>query len=500
MMSKDYVRPVTVLLVGLAVLVGCGVALAAGYTLGMRAAASGEQPSELPVTVESIATADVNGAGEIAEAPADITSAPAGAAAPSEVPATSEAPATSEVTATSTVPASPTEALPTPTEESEDAAQQPEPTQTPGSAGDPPAATEPAGEFEADDLAILWEAWEIIKGEYDGEIPADTDLAYAALRGVLEELGDPYTRFSDPEAAQQIRESLQGSYEGIGALVDENEEGFTVIVRPFDGQPADLAGVKAGDIFLEVNGESLAGKSIDEVISLVRGPEGTDVTITFGRPGVDDPFEVTITRQRIEIPLIESSMLEEGIGYVHLTSFGRNAESQLTLALNDLLSQNPRGLILDLRDNPGGFLDQSVAVADLFLPGGIVLFERSDFYDIDQTYEADSGDLAEAIPLVVLVNAGSASASEIVAGALQDNGRAILIGEVTFGKGSVQLPHDLTDGSELRVTIARWYTPENQSIDGVGITPDIEIETPESLGGEEDTQLQRAIEYLLNGQ
>jgi carboxyl-terminal processing protease len=378
--------------------------------------------------------------------------------------------------------------------------QQPQPTDTPGSTDSQPTESEPTGEFEPDDLAILWEAWELIKSEYDGEIPSDTDLAYAALRGVIEELGDPYTRFSDPEAAQQIRESLQGSYEGIGALVDENEEGFTVIVRPFAGHPADLAGVKAGDIVLAVNGESMAGKTLDEVIALIKGPEGTDVTITFRRPDLADPFDVTITRQRIEIPLIESSMLDEGIAYVHLTSFGRNAESQLTLALNDLLSQNPRGLILDLRDNPGGFLDQSVAVADLFLPGGVILFERSDFYDIDQTYEADGGDLAESIPLVVLVNAGSASASEIVAGALQDNGRAILVGEVTFGKGSVQLPHDLTDGSELRVTIARWYTPENQSIDGEGVTPDIEVETPETLGGEGDTQLQRAIEYLLNGQ
>lgn len=498
MMSKDNTRPVVVLFAVLALIVICGVMLAGGYALGMRAAAAGEQPtaSEFPATNEATVGDSGDVANEIAEAPAIVDSPPS-----SNTPSTGDAAPTDDASSAPTEePATPTETSPASTEESESAAQQPELTVTPDSADGQPVITEPAGEFEPDDLAILWEAWEFIKNEYDGEIPSDSDLAYAALRGILEELGDPYTRFSDPEVAQQIRESLQGSYEGIGALVDENDEGFTVIVRPFAGWPADRAGVKAGDIVLAVNGESMVGKALDEVIAVVRGPGGTDVTITFRRPGIDDPFDITITRERIEIPLIESSMLDEGIGYVRLTSFGRNAESQLTLAVNDLLAQNPQGLILDLRDNPGGFLDQSVAVADLFLPGGVILFERSDFYDIDQTYEADSGDPAEGIPLVVLVNAGSASASEIVAGALQDNGRAILIGEVTFGKGSVQLPHDLSDGSELRVTIARWFTPENQSIDGEGITPDIEVETPGTLGGEEDTQLQRAIEYLLTGQ
>jgi carboxyl-terminal processing protease len=267
-----------------------------------------------------------------------------------------------------------------------------------------------------------------------------------------------------------------------------------------DGQPADLAGLRAGDVVIGVDGESVVGMSLDEVIALIRGPEGSEVDLEIRREGREQPFEVTITRERINIPVIQSEMLEERIAYVRLTSFNRNAEPQLRDALDQLLAENPQGLILDLRDNPGGFLDQSIAVADIFLEDGVVLFERSETLDIHETYRSDNGDLAEEIPLVVLINAGSASASEIVAGAIQDRSRGVLIGETTFGKGSVQQSHTLSDGSELRVTIARWYTPDDASIDGEGIVPDIEIETPEDLGGDEDVQLQRAIDYLSSAE
>jgi len=189
----------------------------------------------------------------------------------------------------------------------------------------------------------------------------------------------------------------------------------------------------------------------------------------------------------------------EAIGYIRLTEFNSNAEEKLLEALNELIAQGITGLVFDLRDNPGGYLDQSIAVADAFLPDGVALFERN-IRGLDETFRTLDGDLAEEIPLVVLVNSGSASASEIVAGAIQDRGRAVLVGETTFGKGSVQQIHPLSDGSELRVTIARWYTPNNKTIDGEGIAPDIEVETPEDLGGPEDGQLMRAIEYLVTGQ
>lgn len=371
-----------------------------------------------------------------------------------------------------------------------------------------PAATAPAEatptasdvvrntDFNEEDLELLWEVWSHVEAEFDGELPEDKALTYAAIRGMLDTLDDDFTRFAPPDVAERMREDLQGSFEGIGAFVRENDEGLTEIVRPMDGQPADLAGLRAGDVVIGVDGESVVGMSLEEVIALIRGPEGSEVRLEIRREGREEPFEVTVTRERIDIPVIESEMLEDQIAYVRLTSFNRNAEEQLREVLAQLLAENPRGLILDLRDNPGGFLDQSIAVADIFLEEGVVLFERSSTLDIDEAYQSGSGDQAEEIPLAVLINAGSASASEIVAGAIQDRSRGVLIGETTFGKGSVQQSHTLSDGSELRVTIARWYTPDDESIDGQGIVPDIEVETPDNLGGEEDVQLQRAIDYF----
>lgn len=368
------------------------------------------------------------------------------------------------------------------------------------SAADATQGRDPEDKFTEEDLQLLWEVWQIIEAEYDGELPDDEELTYSAIQGVLKTLGDDFTRFAPPDVAERMREDLQGSFEGIGAFVRENEQGNAEIVRPMDGQPADIAGLKAGDVVTAVDGESMIGRSLDEVIALIRGPEGTEVVLTIAREGVDEPFEVAITRKRIEILTVESEMLDEGIAYVRLTSFNRQADSELRAAIEELLAQDPQGLILDLRDNPGGYLDQSIAVSDIFLPEGIVLYDRSSTFGTDDAYRSDDGDLAEDIPLVVLINAGSASASEIVAGAIKDHGRGTLIGETTFGKGSVQQSHMLSDGSELRVTIARWYTPNNESIDGTGIEPHIEVPTPDTLGGEGDTQLERAVEFLTEGQ
>lgn len=368
------------------------------------------------------------------------------------------------------------------------------------SAADATQGRDPEDKFTEEDLQLLWEVWQIIEAEYDGELPDDEELTYSAIQGVLKTLGDDFTRFAPPDVAERMREDLQGSFEGIGAFVRENEAGNAEIVRPMDGQPADIAGLKAGDVVTAVDGESMIGRSLDEVIALIRGPEGTEVVLTIAREGVDEPFEVAITRKRIEILTVESEMLDDGIAYVRLTSFNRQADSELRAAIEELLAQDPQGLILDLRDNPGGYLDQSIAVSDIFLPEGIVLYDRSSTFGTDDAYRSDDGDLAEDIPLVVLINAGSASASEIVAGAIKDHGRGTLIGETTFGKGSVQQSHMLSDGSELRVTIARWYTPNNESIDGTGIEPHIEVPTPDTLGGEGDTQLERAVEFLTEGQ
>lgn len=351
------------------------------------------------------------------------------------------------------------------------------------------------GNVEEIDFEVFEEVWRVIDEKYDGAVPPTEDIVYSAIEGSLESLDDEFTRFVRPEIAALLREDMGGAVEGIGALVRENEDGFIEISSPIEGQPADRAGLLPGDLIIAVDGEPVVGQSLDEVVLKVRGPAGTSVTLSIARPGVEEPLEFTIVRARFEVPVVEAEMLPDDIAYVQLTEFSAPASERLLAALDELLAQNPRGLILDLRANPGGLLSQAVAVADIFLPEGVVLYQR-DNLGAEEVFRADNGDVAESIPLVVLVNPGSASASEIVAGAIKDNGRAVLIGETTFGKGSVQSVHELSDGSELRVTIARWYTPAEQSIDGAGIIPDIEVPVdPES---DEDAQLQRAIEYLLN--
>lgn len=469
---------ILVIIGGLALTALCGVVGAGSYLFGMQTAT---MQGDSTVTTE-----DAPIAVEVAEQEAQATT--------EDVPGSD-----ATVEATSTVaPTEPPEPAATEpfTEPPEESVPAEEPTPPPPL----PTAENGRHEFSEEDLDLFWEVWNIVQAEFDGGIPADEELTYAAIEGLLESLGDDYTRFAPPELADRLRESLQGRFEGIGAFVNENDEGFTEIVRPMAGQPAALAGLRAGDVVIGVDGESVIGQGLDEVVAQIRGPEGTEVTLTVRREGEEEPLDFTVRRQLIEIPVIESEMLEDDIAYLRLTGFNRNADSQLRETMQELLAQNPTGLILDLRDNPGGLLDQTVAIADYFLPDGVVLYERSSTFDLDQEHRSVTGDPGEEIPMVVLVNAGSASASEIVAGALQDTGRSVLIGETTFGKGSVQVTHTLSDDSELRVTIARWYTPNNQSIDGNGIAPDIEVATPTELGGEEDPQLQRAIEYLLTGE
>jgi carboxyl-terminal processing protease len=363
-----------------------------------------------------------------------------------------------------------------------------------------PMPSEPPAPTGVDnlDLGIFYETWGLIESDFDGQIPTEQDILNAIISGSLETLNDPYTQYIRPDLAQRMRDSLQGSIEGIGAFVRFNDDGFMEIVRPISGQPAEAAGLRAGDVIIAIDGEQVAGQSSDEILLKVRGPRGTVVNLTVLRG--EEELTFTITRVRFEVPIIESAMVTDEIGYLRLTEFNANAERRVLETLRELQAQGAQSLILDLRDNPGGYLDQSIAISDLFLAEGIILFERNNKGE-ELVFEASAGDEAETLPIVVLVNAASASASEIVAGALQDNGRSLIIGETSFGKGSVQRLHTLSDGSLLRVTINRWYTPNNISISEAGITPDIEVPSPEefTLGGEGDTQLERAIEYLKTG-
>lgn len=424
--------------------------------------------------------------------PAPVAAVDSGAVAELASPTPTPLPSATPPVATDTVapPATPTAA---------DTATPPSPTPEPAALEVAPA---PGSPLQGADFGAFYEVWNLIGSEFDGSVPSSEEVIQEAIAGSLGALDDNYTRYVPPAVAERMRQEEDGAVEGIGAMVRENEDGLFEIVRPIDGQPADLAGLLPGDVLIEVDGQSVLEIGFDEVIMMVRGPAGTTVRLKVAREGEAEPLEFAIVRARFEVPVLEFEMLPPEItggapiGYIRLTEFSRNADEKLREALDAILPQQPAGLVFDLRDNPGGYLDQSVAVADAFLPAGVALYERNN-RGLDQTFVTRDGDAAEAIPLVVLVNAGSASASEIVAGAIQDRGRGVLVGETTFGKGSVQQIHPLSNNAELRVTVARWYTPNNNTIDGQGITPDFAVESPADLGGADDGQLLRAVEYLL---
>jgi len=350
-----------------------------------------------------------------------------------------------------------------------------------------------------EEIGIFWEALDLVYRDYYGELPDDQDAAYGAIRGVLDQLDDPNTSFMEPQQAEFYRSRIEGSFEGIGAAVDWDEDYDTVrIIEPYENQPAWNAGIRRDDLILSVDGESIVGTDLNEAVLKIRGPKGSVVLLTVSREGIEDPYDVEVTRDTIETPTISTDSLgEDGqFAYVRLNRFTANAGELVRDAIAEAMESNPSGIIFDLRGNPGGLVREAVKVASVFLEDQAVLIER--FSDgAEKIYETSGREIVGDVPLVVLVNGGSASASEIIAGAIQDANRGTIIGTTTYGKGSVQLPHQLSDGSIMSVTIARWYTPNDRSIDGQGLTPDIEIEiTEEQWTAEEDPQLDEAIEFL----
>lgn len=350
---------------------------------------------------------------------------------------------------------------------------------------------------EAEQFKIFWEAWNLLKRDFYGELPTPQELTYNAIRGVVQELGDPHTGFLPPQEANFFLSDIEGEYEGIGARVGLAEGGGVEIIEPFRGHPAWEAGLRRGDIVIAVDGKDITNLTLTESIALIRGPEGTTVHLTIHRPADGTKFEVDIVRRRIETPIVEGEMLEPNIAYVRLNEFTATSPDQLARQIKTLLNYEPKGLIFDLRGNPGGRLSASVEIGSFFISEGNILIER--FSDgREQEYRREGELIVPAdLPVVLLVDGGSASAAEIVAGALQDTGRAVLIGETTFGKGSVQLPHTLSDGSLLRVTIARWLTPNGRLIHEQGLTPDIIVPmTPEDQEAGRDPQLNYAIKWI----
>lgn len=344
----------------------------------------------------------------------------------------------------------------------------------------------------SDELATFWQAWDIIERDFYGNIPNEDERKYGAIKGLVASLNDPFTAFAPPEVAEVNRQQLDGHFGGIGVQIEVNDQGEVFVDYVFPGNPAEAAGIQVGDIFVEVDGQPARYVGTDRLAEMVRGEIGTEVKLTMYRPADDETYEVSVRRTIIEMPTVFSDNLD-GIGYVSVTSFNAVATSQLEDNIKSLLDQDVKALILDLRGNGGGLLDQAVSVADLFLGEGVVLTQKGT--DGDKVFESADGQLAESIPLVVLVDGGTASASEVVAGALQDRGRAVLVGQQTFGKGVVQLVYNLTDGSQLRVTSAAWYTPNGNAIHQKGLTPDIPME---NLFDPEGTDLveQAAIDYI----
>ena len=332
-----------------------------------------------------------------------------------------------------------------------------------------PEETEAATPEELQDLfEPFWRGWIYAHN------PDDQALIYGAIDGMLESLGDPHTSYMTPDQFTQANIPLEGTYEGIGAWVDPNQE-YLTIVSPMEGSPAEEAGLQPGDQIIAVDGEDMTGIDGNLVIRRILGPAGSTVTLTIKREGVEEPFDVEITRAEITIPSVESEMLDNNIAYVQLLTFGDDTREELRAALETVLAENPQGLVFDLRNNGGGYLQTAVEVASEFIDEGVVLYEVYGD-DTRQTFEANGDGLATDIPLVVLVNAGTASASEIVGGAIQDYERAPLVGSITFGKGSVQNWVPLSnDQGAVRVTVARWYTPDERQISQVGLTPDYPV-------------------------
>lgn len=348
-------------------------------------------------------------------------------------------------------------------------------------------------------FAPFWEAWQIVQEDYVDQPLDNTELMRGAIRGMLASLGDQHTSYMDPQEYEQANASIEGSYEGIGAWVDSTGD-YLSIVSPMPGSPAEAVGLKPGDLVIAIDGEDMTGIPGDLVVRKVLGPAGSTVELTIQREGESEPLIFEVTRATITVPSIEGEMLEDNIGYIHIFTFGTTTAEELHSSIQELLDQDAQGLVIDFRNNGGGLLTTAIHVASEFLPEGkVVLYERygDGTQDIHKTI---SGGLATDIPIVILVNEGSASASEVVSGALQDYERGQLVGVTTYGKGSVQnwIPLNNEQGA-VRVTIAKWYTPNDRTIHEIGLTPDVVVEmTDADYENQRDPQLDKAVEILLD--
>jgi len=346
------------------------------------------------------------------------------------------------------------------------------------------------------DFNLYWQVWDSLKENYvDRNKVTDQELFYGSLKGMAQSTGDPYTVFMDPKEAKELSDDLAGTFEGIGAELGMRND-IATIIAPLDGMPAQKAGLRAGDKLYAVDGKSTIGLDINTIVKQIRGPKDTKVTLTIIR-GKEKPRDIAITRSVIIVKSIKTEMRSDGILVIRVSNFNDDTESLFKEAVNLALTKNPKGIILDLRNNPGGYLDTAVSMASEWIAEGPIVAEQFNGNKRNE-YPSDGSGRLQNFPTVVLVNGGSASASEILAGALRDYKKATLVGEKTFGKGSVQSIDSLVNGAALKITIAKWLTPAGDYIHDKGLDPTIVVPlTAAEAEKNLDPQFNKALEILL---
>ncbi|PKM88864.1 hypothetical protein CVU83_01010 [Candidatus Falkowbacteria bacterium HGW-Falkowbacteria-2] len=355
-------------------------------------------------------------------------------------------------------------------------------------------------ELNSFNFNLYFEVWDKLKSDYvDKNTVKDEEMFYGSLRGLAASVNDPYTVFMDPSETKEFNDDLSGTFEGIGAEVGLRNDLITIIA-PLAGMPAEKAGVRAGDKIYAIDGATTIGLGVDEAVKKIRGPKDTEVTLTIIRDGAEGPIEIKITRGLIVVKSVKSELRNDGVMVITVSNFNDDTLDLFNAAIKTALTKNPKGIVLDLRNNPGGYLDTAIAMASAWVKEGPVVVEQFG-EGRRQEYFADGNNSLGGFKTIILINGGSASASEIVAGALRDYKKATLVGEQTYGKGSVQGLRDLSDGSALKVTVAKWLTPSGDYIDEKGIAPDIEVElTSEDIDNNRDPQMAKAIELILKPQ
>ncbi len=348
------------------------------------------------------------------------------------------------------------------------------------------------------DFSLFWQTWDLIKTNYvDQDKLTDKQMFYGALSGLVSSVDDPYTVFMNPEESKLFNEDLTGTFSGIGAEVGLRNDVVTIIA-PLAGTPAERAGLRSGDKVYAIDKQSTVGLTVDEAVKKIRGDKGTTVTLTIARNG-DKLRDISITRDTIVVKSVATNYDQaSGLYTITVSNFNADTEPLFQAAIQDIERQKPRGLILDLRNNPGGYLDAAVAIASFWISDGVIVSEQFSNQSATQPQHARGLAPLAGLPTVVLINQGSASASEIVAGALMDHQQATTIGKTTYGKGSVQVVRDLPDGSMVKITTAKWLTPNGTSINDKGIKPNIEVElTEDDFNKNVDPQMVKARQFLL---